>query len=590
MQLRGNDSEMSGHRAHYRAVLATYLRGHVPGLGLLALLLGGNVALQLTNPLIVRRFLDAAAAGADLASLGRIAVLFLGVVLLTQAVAVAETYIAEDLGWRATNALRADLVAHCLDLDLGFHQTHLPGELVERVDEDTATLANFFSRFTIQILTSALLLLGTMVVLATIDWRMALGFAAFVALTLLLLVQLRSRTTPYFRRGLETFESLYGFIGEWLAGTEDLRSRGAVPYVLNGLSQKLRDRLWANRDIIVVLSLFLWAPIGLATTLAIALAYVLGDDLYRSGAITLGTVYALTAYAALVSQPLVQLTGQLQDFQRATAGLGRIGELLGTASRIRPGPRQQLPPGPLAVQFADVTFAYPNGSMVLCGVSFELAPGRVLGVVGRTGSGKTTLARLVLRFYDPTSGVVRLGDVDLRDLREDAIRARVSLVTQDVQLFHGTIRDNLCIFDPSIPDDAILRVIDDLGLGDWYAALPSGLDTEIFGEAGLSAGQAQLLAFGRTFLRDPSVVILDEATARLDPATERQLERAVDRLLAGRTAIVIAHRLATVTRADEILILDGGGVGERGERVVLAADPTSRFAALLRSGLEVVPA
>jgi ABC-type multidrug transport system fused ATPase/permease subunit len=213
----------------------------------------------------------------------------------------------------------------------------------------------------------------------------------------------------------------------------------------------------------------------------------------------------------------------------------------------------------------------------------------VLGLLGRTGSGKSTITRLFFRLYDPTSGVVRLGGEDLRDVALDQVRRSVGMVTQEVQLFQASVRDNLTFFDSSISDGRILEALEVLGLDDWYASLEQGLDTRLAGGGrGLSAGEAQLLAFTRVFLKDPGLVILDEASSRLDPVTEQLIERAIDRLLYQRTAIIIAHRLATVQRAHKILILHDGRVAEYGDRVALLANPDSRFSQLLRTGMEKV--
>jgi ABC-type multidrug transport system fused ATPase/permease subunit len=233
---------------------------------------------------------------------------------------------------------------------------------------------------------------------------------------------------------------------------------------------------------------------------------------------------------------------------------------------------------------------------VLENITFRLAPGSVLGLLGRTGSGKTSLIRLLMRLYDPATGVVSLGDVPLPELRLADLRRSVAVVTQDVQLFNASLRDNLTLFEPSLPDDRLITTLRELGLGEWYDGLSAGLDTRLGsgsgggagGDAGLSAGQAQLLALARVFLADPRLVILDEASSRLDPATEALIERAVDRLLVGRTAIVIAHHLTTVQRANEIMILSDGRIVEHGGRLALAGDPTSRFSGLLRTGLEEV--
>jgi ABC-type multidrug transport system fused ATPase/permease subunit len=318
---------------------------------------------------------------------------------------------------------------------------------------------------------------------------------------------------------------------------------------------------------------------------------------------------------------------------------------------------EMLPAGPLAVVFDDVTFGYKDGSsdappaakitagdiftgdvasaafaaagdaqfmkgesvqrfhnllrdqgagegqetadhpddrdMVLRDISFHLNPGRVIGLLGRTGSGKTTLTRLVFRLYDPDQGTISLGSrdcmVDVRRPQVQELRRRIGMVTQNIQLFHATVRENLTFFDAAIPDERILEAVNDLGLGDWFKALPNGLDTELeSGGGGLSAGEAQLLAFTRIFLRDPGLVILDEATSRLDPATENLIERAVDKLVRNRSAIIVAHRLGTVERADDILILENGRILEYGERARLAEDPSSRFYHLLETGLEEV--
>jgi ABC-type multidrug transport system fused ATPase/permease subunit len=252
-----------------------------------------------------------------------------------------------------------------------------------------------------------------------------------------------------------------------------------------------------------------------------------------------------------------------------------------------PDGTRELPPGALSLELQNVTFGYVADEAVLKNLSFRVDSGQVLGVLGRTGIGKTTLAKLLVRLYDVNDGHICLGGVDLRDARLASLRSRVGLVTQEIQIFHGTVRDNISLFDPSASDARIVDVLNALELGPWLARLPHGLDTRLAPHsAGMSAGEAQLLAFARVFLRDPGLIILDEASSRLDPATERRIERAIERLLKGRSGIIIAHRLATLERVDQILILDSRGVREWGPRDELAADPASRFAGLLRTGAQ----
>jgi ATP-binding cassette, subfamily B, bacterial len=324
--------------------------------------------------------------------------------------------------------------------------------------------------------------------------------------------------------------------------------------------------------------------VGTAAALAIAAARE------RDGAMTVGAVFLVFRFAEMLRQPAEQLRNEVQDLQQAAAGLGRIEALLAERPRLVDGPRDALPPGSLSVDFDGVWFGYAPEKPVLRGVTIHLAAGRVLGVAGRTGNGKTTLTRLLPRFYDPDAGVVRLGGVDLRDVAVASVRGRIGLVTQEPLLFGASLRDNLTLFDAGVPDARLADSLDALGMGAWLRGLPAGLDTPIDGGTGLSAGEMQVLACARLLVRDPDVVILDEPSSRLDPATVRLVHRALGQLLEGRTGIVVAHRLETFALVDDLLVLDDGTVVEHGARAELAADPDSRYAALLRRAAEEVVA
>jgi ABC-type multidrug transport system fused ATPase/permease subunit len=322
-----------------------------------------------------------------------------------------------------------------------------------------------------------------------------------------------------------------------------------------------------------------------------AAALAAGAYLYMKGLMSIGTAYLVFAYTELMRAPLEQIRTQIQDLQRAGASIARIESLVGIRSRTRESDAcRRLAAGALAVEFDKVSFAYEDEQqMVLREVSFSLTPGRVLGILGRTGSGKTTIARLLFRLYDPSSGEIRLDGIPAWEAGLTDLRQRIGMVTQDVELFHASVRDNLTFFRRSIPDERILAVLLEVGLGGWYASLPAGLDTVIGSNGGgLSAGEAQLLAFARLFLTEPGLVVMDEASSRLDPVTESLLERAVDRALHGRTGIIIAHRLGTIQRVDDVLILEDGRVLEYGEREQLAQNPSSHFYRLLKTGLEEV--
>ena len=330
---------------------------------------------------------------------------------------------------------------------------------------------------------------------------------------------------------------------------------------------------------------------GLVGSAGFTGALAVGAYLFQRGEITIGTLYLIVHYFELIGGPLQQLSAQVEDFQRSTASIQRVRDLLATRSSIEDGAEALNPVGPVSIGFDNVRFGYRPGTEVLRGVSFRLEPGRTLGLLGRTGSGKTSMSRLLLRLYDPDEGVVRMGDTDVRRLRVKELRKYVGIVTQEVQLFHASVRDNLTLFDSSIDDARILEVLRDLGLDSWIESLSDGLDNQLAGEGGqLSSGEAQLLAFARVFLKNPGIVILDEAWSRLDPVTERSIDRAIARLLDGRTAIVIAHRLTTLRLVDQIMIIDDGKVREFGDREELAAASDSRFSQLLRAGLGEVSA
>jgi ATP-binding cassette subfamily B protein len=327
---------------------------------------------------------------------------------------------------------------------------------------------------------------------------------------------------------------------------------------------------------------------GMMMVVGYGLAFLSGYYLYRKGLITLGTAYLVLHYTNLLSRPVRELTRQVESLQNIGATVERMDELFAVKSAIPDGAGAPIPTGePLSLEFQNVSFSYTEGKPVLNDVSFFLPAGRILGLLGRTGGGKTTIARLLFRLYDPSEGSIRLGGVDISEARIAELRQRVAYVTQDVQLFQASVRDNITFFNRDISDARILEVIEALGLMDWYRTLPSGLDTRLqSGGRSLSAGEAQLLALTRVFLRNPGLVIMDEASSRLDPATERLVERALDRLLASRTAVIIAHRLGTVHRSDDILIIDNGENAEHGDRLELLARPTSRFHRLHQTGLE----
>lgn len=579
-------------RSYFR-LLSDYLRPQRAKVVLLGVVLVGVIGLQLLNPQLIKRFIDTAIDGGDTSALIPLAATFMLIAVIQQGLAIWSTYLAEDIGWTATNQLRSELTDHTMRLDMGFHKSKSVGELIERIDGDVTSLSNFFSAMMIKVVGNGALLVGIIIMLGLESWIVGLGVALFTLLAMLGMTGLHHIAVPWWKSVRATAAEAYGFLGEVVEGTEDITANGATRY----MSERFNElhRRWMPQTVRAWMGwAMMWSTNIVLYGLSITLVFILGSWLFSIGTLTIGAVFLVFHYTEMTRYPMDQIRNQLEDLQKASAAIDRVAELLATTTQLKPEGDTPVPDGALEVSFDHVEFAYNDGNgdsneIVLRDVSFEVAPGRVVGLLGRTGSGKSTIARLITRLYEPQSGTVSLGGVPTWDAHLGEFRKRVGMVTQDVQLFRASVRDNLTFFDSSVPDERIMEAIHRLELEEWLNSLPAGIDTVLeAGGGGLSAGQAQLLAFTRIFLEDPGIVVLDEASSRLDPATEALIERAVDHLLEDRTGIIIAHRLGTVTRADDILILEDGQVVEYGERTSLIADPMSRFSQLLSTGMEEV--
>lgn len=551
------------------------------------LALGGLVAagsgLALAGPLVVREVIDRATAGTTVRELQILALVFLSIAVLRQIVEVATARAATITAWRTTNEFRLDMTRHVLGLDHEFHRRHTPGELIQRVDGDITSVNELCSRVLTRAVGSALLIVGIVTVVTVIDWRIGVGMVAYVGLAVAVLLTLRHRAVDESAQELGALARLYGGIEERLTAAEDLRASGAGSHAMWRFVEESAGALDSGvRRERAFLGMW-WAVQGAAVG-GTVLAVAGGAVLVAQGIITIGTAFLLFQYVLLIQRPLEEIVHELETVQKATGAMRRVSALFATVPTILDEGTISPPEGPLEVELTAVSFDYGDEVPVLVDVDLRIGAGRSVGVVGRTGSGKTTFSRLVLRLVETTSGTVRLGGVPIAEIPMTELRRRTELVPQEVELFNASVRDNVTLFDATVADDRVVDALRRVGLGHVAEA---GIDRPLGGSGtGLSAGESQLLALARVWLADPDLMVLDEATARVDPETEARLDAAVRELMRDRTTIVIAHRLSTLREVDDIVVFDAGRVVEHGERAVLAADPATRFHRLLTVGLE----
>ena len=598
-------SEIDGDSpsSQYWNLLTRYLKPHRAILAGLLLLILASIGFQLVLPLIMRTFIDSAIAEQPTHHLRNLALLFIALVICKHITTIASTYVTQNLSWQATNTLRNDLTLHCMHLPMSFHNQHSPGHMIERIDGDVSALSNFLSQFILRIIANAILLSSVFVLLFVEDWRVGLALLMSSMATFLLLSKTVKIGIPYAQSERQSSAELFGYLEERVSATEDIKANGAVREALHSLNVLMRTLLLKSRKRGMMGSIP-WAVTNSMFIVSEALTLIIGLFLFQEQIITIGTIYLILSYNTLLLQPLEQFARQIQDLQSASASAIRVQELLDMQTEeknlTQPDTSTVWPTyveQGMKVEFDGVSFGYNSAAANVQNISFSLEPGETLGLIGRTGSGKTTLTRLLFRFYKPDRGVIRIGSgasmIDINAIPLSQLRQNIGLVTQEVELFHASVKNNLTFFsdadDATISDEQLIEHLRTLGLYDWYQSLPHGLESEIgSSEHGLSSGEAQLLALARVFAKNPRLVILDEPSSRLDPTTQDLLKKTIDTLLQGRTAIIIAHRLSTLKKVDKIIIMQNGNIIEQGDREHLARDPDSHFHKLLSHGVEEV--
>lgn len=571
--------------ARWRALAALLRPDAWRWAGLGALVAAGS-GLILTGPLIVRVIVDRATAGTTADQLTRLAVLFLIVAVATQLINMAVAWVATVTAWHTTNGIRIRLARHVLGLSHSFHRQHTPGELIQRVDGDVTSVSDFMGRVIPRAAGALFMMIGMIGVLAVVDWRLSVGAVLYVVAAVAVIIRGRHRAVGESSDEMGSYARLYGGIEERLTAAEDLRSNGAGAHAMWRFVEDSADAMGSavRRE---KAFLRMWWAVDGSVGAGSVVSLVASALMVSRGMISVGDAFLLFQYVLLLSRPLEDMVDQLETVQKANGAMVRVIDLLDVEPEIHDNGTTLPPAGPLSIEFRDVAFDYDDDQSVLQSINLQFAAGRSIGLVGRTGSGKTTISRLVLRLVEATGGSVLLGGVPIDEVPLAELRRRVALVPQEVELLSGTIRDNVTLFDEVPSDDAVASALGNAGL---EVLAEGGIHRQLgAGGAGLSAGEAQLLALARVWLRNPDIVVLDEATARIDPATEARLEAAVARLTLGRTTLIIAHRLSTLRHVDEIVVLDHGRVVEHGNRIDLADDIDSRYRTLLELALDDEP-
>lgn len=519
---------------------------------------------------LVARGIDPAAVAVP--GLTAVSILFMAVLALTFITLYAQGYVLQVMGQYIMNDLRREIFGRLQRLPLAFYDRNPIGRLVTRVTTDVDALNEMFTAGIVSIFGDLMVLFGIVVVLFWLDWRLALVAFAIVPLLFALTFWFRVRVRESFREVRVKIARINAFLQEHVTGMSvvQLFNREARAYQdFEGINAEHRD--------VNVRSIFYYAVffpgVELISALGVGLLIWIGGGRVVSGVISVGALIAFLQYAQRFYQPLSDLSEKYNILQSAMASSERIFRLLDTPVTIE-SPANAYSPEKVEgdIRFEDVWFSYKEGEPVLKGVSFAVRPGETLAVVGHTGAGKSTLANLLLRFYDIGAGAVRVDGVDVREWDLARLRRSVAMVLQDVFLFSGSVGANIRLGEEAIDDERVRWAAGEVHALPFIERLPGGFDAVVKERgAGLSVGQKQLIAFARALAFDPSILILDEATSSIDTETEQLIQKALERLLVGRTSIVIAHRLSTIQKADRILVLHKGEVREYGTHQELLA-------------------
>ena len=526
----------------------------------------------LAPPYLAKLAIDDGISEGDLTALGWIVGAFVVAGLVYLGASAAQTYFTGWTGERVLADLRNGLFRHLQRLSLGYYERNRAGVIISRLTNDVDALDQLVTEGVTSLLKNTLLLLGSIVILFFLDWRLALATLTVMPALIVATAMFRSRSTLAYRAVRERLGLVTATLAEDIAGMRVLQSFTREDPALTNFHEVNANYRQANHRTVVLSGVY-FPTVDFISSAATAIVLGYGGYLVSGGDITVGTLFAFIGYLANFFDPVQDLSQFYNTYLSATAALDKIMDVLEEEPDVVDEPGAQ----PLAhiaghVSFEQVRFGYGDGPEVIHGLDLDVPTGTTVALVGHTGAGKSTIAKLLARFYDPREGRITIDGTDIRQVTQESLRSQLGIVPQDGFLFAGTLRENIAFARPDAPPEDVIAAAQAVGADVFASELEDGYETQL-GERGvrLSLGQRQLVAFARALLADPRILILDEATSSVDIGTEQKIEQALRRLLVGRTAFVIAHRLSTIRGADCIVVLEHGRVVEQGTHEELLA-------------------
>jgi ABC-type multidrug transport system fused ATPase/permease subunit len=522
-------------------------------------------ATALAPPFLSKYAVDYGINQHDLTALTWIVAVFLLAGLANWGMSYLQTYLTGWVGERILADLRNKLFGHLQRLSLGYYERNRAGVIISRLTNDVEALDQLVTDGVTSLVQNTLTLVGTAILLFVLDWRLALATLAVIPLMAVATVIFRVRSTRAYRAVRERLGLLTATLAEDIAGMRMVQAFTREHQNIENF-RAVADRYRESNMQTVVLNGWYFPFVDLLSSISLAVVLGYGGHLYFQGSVTLGTLFAFMLYVQNFFDPVQQLSQLYNTFLSATAALDKIMDVLDEEPQVvDEAAAIALPEVQGHVRFEDVRFSYGTGPEVLHGLDLDVPPGTTVALVGHTGAGKSTIAKLLARFYDPTAGRITIDDHDLREVTQESLRHQLGIVPQEGFLFAGTVTENIAFGRPDAAPEDVVRAAQAVGAHDFIMRLEDGYETQLQERGSrLSLGQRQLVALARALLADPRILILDEATSSVDIGTERKIEQALRLLLAGRTAFIIAHRLSTIRDADLIVVLEYGQIVEQG--------------------------